>query len=66
MENIETEMFHGRRITVATRLDRDHKGDMRLIADIKAKGTHAGYFKPDDEAPNTSKKPDDLESDLPF
>ena len=65
-ENIEPEMFLGRRVKVATKLEKDNKGDMRLIADIKAKGTHAGYFKPDDQSPNTAKKPVDLESDIPF
>ena len=66
-ESVEPKMFPGRRIMVATRLDRDQKGDMRLIADIKAKGTNAGYFKNDDyqviEKPG---KLEDLESDIPF
>ena len=74
VETIEPEMFPGRRIKVATKLEEDHKGDMRLIADIKAKGSKAGYFAADDFHSPTIKPTDvkqsgafaDFSDDVPF
>lgn len=68
-ENIEPEMFPGRRIKVATKLEEDYKGEMRLIADIKAPGSKAGYFAaPENLAPGVkhSGALADFDDDIPF
>ena len=68
-ENIEPEMFPGRRIKVATKLEEDYKGEMRLIADIKAPGSKAGYFAaPENSAPAVKQSGAlaDFDDDIPF
>ena len=68
-ENIEPEMFPGRRIRVATKLEQNDKGEIRLVADIKAPGSKAGYFAATENlAPGVKQSPAlaDFDDDLPF
>lgn len=73
---IEPDMFPGRRIKAAIKRERGSDNMERMVVDISAKGSHAGYFKisaetQGDLGPATpDKKPyfvkDDFQDDIPF
>ena len=65
IESIEPEDFIGRRVVAAVAIEPDHQGQDRLVVDIRAKGSKAGYF-PNEEGPHRRQITDDLDSDVPF
>ena len=66
IESIEPEDFIGRRVVAAVAIEPDHQGQDRLVVDIRAKGSKAGYF-PNEEGKARPKIPmDDFQNDIPF
>ena len=65
IESVEPEDFLGRRVVAAVAIEPDYQGQDRLVVDIRAKGSKAGYF-PNEEGPQRRQITDDLDSDLPF
>ena len=65
IETVEPEDFIGRRVVAAVAIEPDHQGQDRLVVDIRAKGSKAGYF-PNEEVTKRRQIVDDLDSDLPF
>ena len=65
IETVEPEDFIGRRVVAAVAIEPDHQGQDRLVIDIRARGSKAGYF-PNEVVPQRRQIIDDLDSDLPF
>ena len=63
IESVEPEDFIGRRVVAAVTLEEDHQGQDRLVVDIRAKGSKAGYFPNKDSKQMTM---DDLDDRIPF
>ena len=66
VEDVSPDDFVGRRVTAAVTIEQDHQGQDRLVVDIRAKGTHAGYYLTVDGTQARQKTIDDLDSDIPF
>ena len=66
IESVEPEDFIGRRVVAAVAIEPDHQGQDRLVVDIRAKGSKAGYFPNEEGKPRQQRTIDDLDSDLPF
>ena len=66
IESVEPEDFIGRRVVAAVAVEPDHQGQDRLVVDIRAKGSKAGYFPNEDVTKGRPRIIDDLDSDLPF
>ena len=66
IESVEPEDFIGRRVVAAVTVEPDHQGQDRLVVDIRAKGSKAGYFPNEEGNPRQRIDIDDLDSDLPF
>ena len=66
IESVEPEDFIGRRVVAAVAIEPDHQGQDRLVVDIRAKGSKAGYFPNEEGRARKRISTDDLESDLPF
>ena len=65
IETVEPEDFIGRRVVAAVAVEPDYQGQDRLVVDIRARGSKAGYF-PNEEGAPRRQITDDLDSDLPF
>ena len=66
IESVEPEDFIGRRVVAAVAIEPDHQGQDRLVVDIRARGSKAGYFPNEEGKPRQQRTIDDLDSDLPF
>ena len=66
VENVEPDDFVGRRVQAAVTMEEDHQGQERLVVDIRAKGSHAGYFPNLDNTRPKQRPIDDLADDIPF
>ena len=67
IESVEPEDFIGRRIVAAVTIEPDHQGQDRLVVDIKARGSKAGYFPSEDGKARQRMAGDDFADDLlPF
>lgn len=65
---IEADMFPGRRIKAAIVSEKTDRGGNRMVVDISAPGSKAGYFPSETEGGPTKKfiPVDDLSDDIPF
>ena len=66
IESVEPEDFIGRRVVAAVTLEEDHQGQDRLVVDIRAKGSKAGYFPNKDSKTGKQMTIDDLDDSIPF
>ena len=65
IESVEPEDFIGRRVVAAVATD-SYQGQDRLVVDIRAKGSKAGYFPNEVVTKGRQRTMDDLDSDVPF
>ena len=66
VEDVSPDDFVGRRVDAAVCIEEDQKGEERLVVDIRAKGSHAGYY-PDLDNTRAKHRPiNDLADDVPF
>ena len=66
IESVEPDDFIGRRVVAAVAIEPDHQGQDRLVVDIRAKGSKAGYFPNEEGKPRQQRTIDDLADDIPF
>ena len=66
IESVEPEDLIGRRVVAAVAIEPDHQGQDRLVVDIRAKGSKAGYFPNEEGKPRQKRTIDDLADDIPF
>ena len=66
IESVEPEDFIGRRVVAAVAIEPDHQGQDRLVVDIRAKGSKAGYFPNEEGKPRQQRLIDDLADDISF
>ena len=66
IESVEPEDFIGRRVVAAVAIEPDHQGQDRLVVDIRARGSKAGYFPNEEGKPRQQRTIDDLDNDIPF
>ena len=66
IESVEPEDFIGRRVVAAVAIEPDHQGQDRLVVDIRAKGSKAGYFPNEEGKPRQQRTIGDLADDIPF
>ena len=66
IESVEPEDFIGRRVVAAVAIEPDYQGQDRLVVDIRAKGSKAGYFPNEEGKPRQRMAGDDFADDLPF
>ena len=66
IETVEPEDFIGRRVVAAVAIEPDHQGQDRLVVDIRARGSKAGYFPNEEGAQRQQRTIDDLGDDIPF
>ena len=66
VEDVNPDDFVGRRVTAAVTTEEDHQGQDRLVVDIRAKGSKAGYFPNEEGKARKQIDTDDFGDDLPF
>ena len=66
IESVEPEDFIGRRVVAAVTMEEDNQGQDRLVVDIRAKGSKAGYFPNKDNNAGKQMTMDDLDDNIPF
>ena len=66
IETVEPEDFIGRRVVAAVAIEPDHQGQDRLVVDIRARGSKAGYFPNEEGKPRQQLTIDDLDDNIPF
>ena len=66
IENVEPQDFMGRRVVAAVTMEEDNQGQDRLVVDIRAKGSKAGYFPNKDSKTGKQMTIDDLDDSIPF
>ena len=66
IESVEPEDFIGRRVVAAVAIDPDHQGQDRLVVDIRARGSKAGYFPNEEGKARQRMEGHDFLDTLPF
>ena len=66
VKDVNPDDFVGRRVTAAVTTEEDHQGQDRLVVDIRAKGSKAGYFPNEEGKARQRMAGDDFADDLPF
>ena len=66
VKEVSPDDFVGRRVVAAVRMEEGPQGNDRLVVDIRAPGSKAGYFPNEEAKPRQQLTIGDLDDDIPF